>query len=152
MPASPPVESQEKMSQENNILLVQLSKNVDTFVREQQAENRTLHKRIDDVAERTALAIESVKDVLAKSGKVSPQFIISLVAILVSLCTLIGGIVTAYVSVRIDTLKPDMEQQRRVNEQQAAAHDVFAEQLIQTRISQAVTAALLEERTSARAR
>lgn len=134
-------------SQENHTLLVQLTKSLDTFVHEQQAENRHLHKRIDETQERTALAIESVKDVLAKSGKVSPQFIISLIAIFASVCTLIGGAVSAYVSVRIDTIKPEIEQARRSVADIAARQDTALERLTQARIEQAVTAARLEERT-----
>lgn len=108
-----PPKQQDSISSENHELLVRLSdsvthlgEQVTTFHKAQQTENRVLHERIDSVQIETRKGVDEIKNTLAQSGKISAGNIFSLIAVLVSVLALIGGITQSYISVRLGNITP----------------------------------------------
>lgn len=79
------------------------------FIEKQGVENQRLHERIDNTQDRTTKAVESLKDSFNSRGRVSGGFILSLAAVFLSLCALIGGAVHSYMSIRLEGLKPSIQ-------------------------------------------
>ena len=129
----------EEISKQNNELLVQLGANLRAFVVDQQTENKRLHERIDSVQTHTAQAIDSVKEALSKTGKISP----ALVATVLSLCAIIGGAVTTFVSGKIDNITPMITASQRDITQQENISEVLREQMTRNRIEIAVNSAVI---------
>lgn len=133
------VSSPEEMSKQNNELLVQLSANLRAFVVDQQTENKRIHERIDSVQTHTAQAIDTVKEALSKTGKISP----ALIATVISLCAIIGGAVTTYVTGKMDNIIPMISANQRDITQQDNVTEVLREQMTRNRIDIAVNSAVI---------
>lgn len=105
--------SADTQSQENGRLLQHVTEqvsnlaiNFDTFIQRQDEENKILHKRIELQNDKHDKGIDAIKDVLATRGKVSGQFIITLIAVLLSFSTLLVGLVHSYIGVRLENISP----------------------------------------------
>ena len=72
----------------------------------QERENENIYKRIDIAQEEMRKGVAEIKDSLASRGKISSTQIFALIAVLISGMALFGGIAQAYISVRLDTIKP----------------------------------------------
>lgn len=138
------------MSEQNHTLLVKLADRVDnvgttlkSFIDAQSEENRRIHERIDDAQERTAKAVESIKDSMASRGRVSGGFILSLCATLVSTLAILGGLATTYVNNRLETIQPtltrhaaEIDAQRHAMEQERRQASEIQSQLAAHRAAQ----------------
>lgn len=100
-------------SLENHTLLVQLTdavgglgKQMATHISEQQEVNNRLHQRIDGVQNETRQGVDSIKASLSGMGKVNSTQVFALVAVLVSVLTMFGGLAHSYLSVRLGNITP----------------------------------------------
>ncbi len=103
-------------SSENHTMLVQLTDSVNNLGKQvsqsyeaQQAENKNLHARIDSVQVETRKGVDEIKSSLAQTGKISASNIFALIAVIVSVLALGGGIATAYIDVRLGNITPLIE-------------------------------------------
>lgn len=132
------------MSQDNHTLLIKLDDRVQTvaktlegFVEAQGLENRAIHRRIDETAERGTKAVEAIKDSLNARGRISGNFVLSLIAVLLSSLAIIGGAVTTYVSNRLETLEPQIHASKTTHETTIARLQEAERQLQEHRIQAA---------------
>lgn len=103
-------------SEKNNALLIELKSTVGTmgtqvaqFIAAQENENRRIHERIDAANAHTSRAVDGIKDALAQRGRLSPTLIIGIIATGISFATLVFGAGHAYVSMRLDAIKPQID-------------------------------------------
>ena len=99
----------------NHTLLIQLadgqeslSKQVGTFITQQQQENLRLHERITETAKDLTNAVTAIKDSNAARGRISGQFILTMLAVLLSSLVAVAGFVQWYVSSQVDKVMPSV--------------------------------------------
>lgn len=131
-------------SQENHTMLVQLTdavsvltKQVGSHISEQQQENKRLHERIDGVQLETRNGVDAIKSSLAQTGKISASNIFALIAVIISVLALVGGIATAYIDVRLGNITPLIEANAAQAGELKAAQQRLSEDLTRTRIEAA---------------
>lgn len=132
------------ISGENHTLLVQLNdavtamgKQVGQHIEQQTKENVRLHERIDGVQVETRNGVDAIKASLASSGKVTASNIFALIAVLVSVMALVGGIAQAYISVRLGNITPLIDANMAQIEQVRTEQHRQREELTLTRIEAA---------------
>jgi len=84
--------------------------NVTTFIQSQQAENQRLYNAIGDSGKQLFSAFEKLQGELSSRGKVTGQFVLSLIAVGVSLLVGTCGFVRAYVAGQVEPVKAEMVQ------------------------------------------
>lgn len=98
---------------DNHTLLIQLadgqqslSKQVGSFITQQQQENLRLHERITETAKDLTNAVTAIKDSNAQRGRISGQFILTMIAVMLSSLVAVAGFVQWYVSSQVDKVMP----------------------------------------------
>ena len=124
------------LRQENHALLSHLSDSMagvtdalGKFMDEQRSENRNIHRRIDETDDRMNKGIADIKVSLANHGRLSPGIALNFATIVIALSTLVGGMVTAYVSVRLENIRPVIEATNARVTQDEKRHEQLSDQL-----------------------
>ena len=98
---------------DNHTLLIQLadgqqslSKQVGSFIAQQQQENLRLHERITETAKDLTTAVTAIKDSNAARGRISGQFILTMIAVMMSSLVAVAGFVQWYVGSQVDKVMP----------------------------------------------
>lgn len=87
-----------------------LSQTMERFISAQQAENNRLYDAISKQGDHTATGLNEVKDALNSRGRITGQTVFGVIAIILSLITMIGGFVHFYVQNQIGLTKGDVAQ------------------------------------------
>jgi len=73
--------------------------------------------------------IADIKVSLANHGRLSPGIALNFATIVIALSTLVGGMVTAYVSVRLENIRPVIEATNARVTQDEKRHEQLSDQL-----------------------
>ena len=102
-------------SSENHTLLIQLTDGqaaladtVGRHIAAQEVENQRLHERITTTARDLTNAVTAIKDSNAARGRISGQFILTMLAVLLSSLVAVAGFVQWYVSSQVDKVMPSV--------------------------------------------
>jgi hypothetical protein len=82
-----------------------VSETLEKFITTTGEENLRIHNRITDEGNKFDGAINSIKDALALRGRISGQFILSMIAVVLTAFTITGGFVHFYVSSQINPMQ-----------------------------------------------
>lgn len=100
-----------QLREDNHTILVQLQTGVadmgstlTKFMEAQGKENKALHERIDDTNKSFSTAVSSIKDSIAERSRMTP----ALGAMILSSLAIIGGMCSAYIGLRTDGLRADI--------------------------------------------